>query len=158
MSQVEPTWSIGWRGAVGGVVCLAATLGAGIAWASDPADPTDPVDRAVGDSSAAVASGAVTGEDLFQAKGCAGCHRGPGADDEYYHVAPDLDDAASWAGERRPGMSAEDYIAESIRQPGAFTSPAFRHDGNPVDAMPSLEVSAAEIDAITSYLLQQPED
>ena len=68
-------------------------------------------------------------------------------------IGPDLSDAASWAGDRRPGMSAEDYVAESVRTPGAFISPAFQPIGGPTEAMPLLDVSDAELDALVRYLL-----
>jgi hypothetical protein len=38
-------------------------------------------------------------------------------------IGVDLSDAASWAADRRPGMSAEDDLAESVRTPGAFIFP-----------------------------------
>jgi hypothetical protein len=68
-------------------------------------------------------------------------------------IGPDLSDAVSWAGDRRTGMSAEDYVAESVRIPGAFISPAFAPGGGPTDAMPVLEVSDTEVDALVEYVL-----
>jgi hypothetical protein len=50
-------------------------------------------------------------------------------------------------------MSAEDYVAESVRTPGAFISPAFQPIGGPTEAMPLLDVSDAELDALVRYLL-----
>ena len=44
-------------------------------------------------------------------------------------------------------------LAESIREPGVFRSPAFRSEDAPVDAMPLLGLNDAEIDAIVRYLL-----
>jgi hypothetical protein len=49
-------------------------------------------------------------------------------------------------------MSAEEYLAESIREPYVFISPAFRA-GGPTTAMPMLDVSDAEVDALVNYLL-----
>jgi mono/diheme cytochrome c family protein len=89
---------------------------------------------------------------LFRTKGCASCHNGPETE-AIVGIGPDLSDAASWAGDRRPAMSAEDYVAESVRTPGAFTSPAFQPIGGPTEAMPLLDVSDAELDALVSYLL-----
>jgi hypothetical protein len=50
-------------------------------------------------------------------------------------------------------MSAEDYVGESVRTPGAFISPAFQPIGGPTEAMPLLDVSDAELDALVRYLL-----
>ena len=65
---------------------------------------------------------------------------------------PSLADAPSWAGERRPGLTAEQYVAESIRSPTAFISPEFR-PGGATDAMPDLHLTEAEIAAVVQYLL-----
>jgi mono/diheme cytochrome c family protein len=103
------------------------------------------------DASTTVAAGAGDGAQLFRAKGCATCHDGPDGRagfDEF----PSLADAPSWAGDRRPGLSAEQYIAQSIRDPGAFISPAWV-GGGPVTGMPQLGLTEAEIAAIVDYLL-----
>ena len=93
------------------------------------------------------------GAALFTAKGCATCHDGP--DTTAHFVAfPSLRNAPEWAGNRRPGMSAADYVAESIRTPSAFISPAFVGFGGPTSAMPDLAVTDAEVDALVDYLLQ----
>ena len=49
-------------------------------------------------------------------------------------------------------MSAEDYVAQSIREPGAFISPAWV-GGGPVTEMPQLDLTETEIAAIVEYLL-----
>jgi cytochrome c1 len=105
-----------------------------------------------GDTAAAPGGAVLDGASLFQAKGCAGCHSGP---DSAAHVSgpPDLRKAASWAGERVPGMTAEDYIAQSIRDPIAVISPAFTPDGGPTTGMPTLALSDAEVEALVDYLL-----
>ena len=130
------------RGVVAAVVALAAATGAIVGWgtASTP------------DATRAVAGDALSGATLFRTKGCASCHTGPESE-AIVGIGPDLSDAGSWAGDRRPGMSADDYVAESVRTPGAFISPAFEPIGGPTEAMPLLEVSDAELDALVSYLL-----
>jgi mono/diheme cytochrome c family protein len=90
---------------------------------------------------------AVDGAASFQALGCAICHDGPDTT-SLVGAGPPLDDAASWAGERRPGMSAEAYLAESIREPAAFFSPAASFG-----AMPDLGLDDEQIDALVDYLL-----
>jgi mono/diheme cytochrome c family protein len=94
-----------------------------------------------------VASGAT----LFQAKGCAGCHPGPDSSPQFADY-PSLINAADWAGTRHEGMDARTYLAESIRTPGVFVSPAYREEGP--SPMPALGLSDREIDALIDYLLQ----
>lgn len=130
------------RGVVATVVALVAAggaiVGSGRASAPDVSGPApgDPVDGAT----------------LFRTKGCASCHTGPDTTPAA-RIGPDLSDAASWAGDRRPGTSAADYVAESVRSPGAFISPEFEPYGGPTGAMPVLEVSDDELDALVVYLL-----
>ena len=94
------------------------------------------------------------GATLFMAKGCATCHDGPESS-ALLPAGPTLADVATWAGERRPGLSAEEYVRESITDPGSFVSPAFVPTG-PVAAMPGIAVSPAEVDALVDYLLNEP--
>jgi mono/diheme cytochrome c family protein len=90
------------------------------------------------------------GADLFMRKGCASCHKGPQTTARI-GVAPSLEDVPEWAGQREPGLSASDYVRESILNPPAFISPAFVESGP--TAMPSLNLTEAEVDALVAYLL-----
>lgn len=90
----------------------------------------------------------VDGVTLFRLRGCPACHVGP-ATTSLTGLAPPLLDAAAWAADRRPGLSAEQYLAESIRSPGVFRSPA--HTGT--RTMPNLGLTDEEIDALVTYLL-----
>jgi cytochrome c2 len=56
------------------------------------------------------------GETLLTTYGCAACHRA-GAEN---HVAPSFVGIAQRAGERRPPLSAEEYLYESIVHPSAY--------------------------------------
>ncbi len=94
----------------------------------------------------------IDGASLFQAKGCATCHRGPDTR-PLFDGYPPLDDAASWAADRRPGMSAADYLAESMAAPDAFSSPAFLGGSGPSSSMPRLRLTSEEIEALVAYLL-----
>jgi len=123
-------------------VALSAAVAAAVGWWPVPAaDTTRP---AAGDP--------LDGATLFRTKGCATCHDGPDRT-AAIDLAPDLSDAGSWAGDRRPGTSAEGYLTESVRAPGEFTSPAFASTGGPTGGMPVLQVSDAEIEALIDYLL-----
>lgn len=87
---------------------------------------------------------------LFRAKGCASCHVGPGSSSGM-SVGPPLIGASDWAGDRRQGMSATDYLAESIRTPSVFISPALSSGSEA--SMPDLDLDEAEIAALVAYLL-----
>jgi mono/diheme cytochrome c family protein len=90
-----------------------------------------------------------TGEQIFTAAGCAGCHTfapaGSNGD-----IGPSLDELASAAGDREPGTSAEDYVRESLTNPEAVLVEGF---GN---AMPSYEgrLTDEQIQALVDYMLQ----
>jgi hypothetical protein len=95
----------------------------------------------------------VDGASLFEAKVRATCHDGPGTA-SHIEVGPSLHDAPDWAGSRVPGLSAEAYVRQSIRDPGAFISPAYRSGGMDL-GMPLLAVSNEEVDALVAYLLHR---
>jgi cytochrome c5 len=99
------------------------------------------------------ASPAVTldGAEVFHAKGCAECHDGPGWDSPV-GIAPSLRDAADWAGTRIEGTSAEDYVRQSVVAPQAFRSPAVTERNF---VMPTITLSAEELDALVAYVLQR---
>ena len=130
---------IGRACAIGAVVLAAITVATWERGEQQASVDTAPVD------------GDPDGAQLFRAKGCAACHAGPESTPAFDEF-PSLADAPSWAGARRQGLTAEEYIAESIRDPGAFISPAWV-GGGPVRAMPQLGLTDAEIAAIVEYLL-----
>lgn len=107
-----------------------------------------------GDDEGALASAGLgqarTGEQIFTAAGCASCHtfRPAGSSG---NVGPSLDDLAAAAGDREPGTSPEDYIRQSLTDPGAFVVEGF---GN---SMPAYEgrLTDKQIQALVDYLLQQ---
>ncbi|MEO5901381.1 MAG: cytochrome c [Ilumatobacteraceae bacterium] len=92
------------------------------------------------------------GAQLFRSKGCATCHTGPDSTARF-DSAPSLADAAAWAASREPGVSATDYLAESMLAPSTFISPAFHDGGGPMTGMPDLGLSPDEVDALIDYLL-----
>jgi cytochrome c551/c552 len=130
------------RGVGAAVVAVVAAIAAIVGWGT----------ASTQDATRAIAGDPLSGATLFRTKGCSSCHNGPETE-SIVGIGPDLSDAASWAGDRRTGMSAEDYVAESVRTPGAFISPAFEPIGGPTEAMPLLAVSDAELDALVRYLL-----
>jgi mono/diheme cytochrome c family protein len=124
---------------VAGVLTLVFGASTGWAWS-----------RPAGSSSAVPSQRTQSGEDLFQAKGCAACHRGPSSD-SLTETGPDLGELWKVAGTRQPGLSAQDYVRQSIANPGSFVVVGF---GN--NAMPEIAVSAQEIEALAQYLLEEP--
>jgi mono/diheme cytochrome c family protein len=128
---------IGHLCAAGAVVLGAASFAT---WPRDRAKPTSAV------------SSVEHGANLFQAKGCASCHTGPDTT-ALLGGFPSLKDAPAWAATRRPGLGADRYLAESMRAPAAFVSPAFTGSIGPTTGMPQLPLTDAEIVALVDYLL-----
>jgi mono/diheme cytochrome c family protein len=64
---------------------------------------------------------------------------------------PDLQGIATRAGTRVPGLSALDYLAQSIYEPGAYIVPGF-NPGMPVINKPPIGLSDQEILAVIAYL------
>jgi cytochrome c oxidase subunit 2 len=130
------------------LVELAATgaLAAGLllaAWASNNRADAAP---------AAPPAGAVAlvaqGRQLFQSKGCVGCHTAPGLSARV-PAGPDLTTLAADAPTRRPPLSAEEHVRLSIREPAGFVRDGFVYGVE----MPRLAVSERELDALVAFLL-----
>jgi mono/diheme cytochrome c family protein len=84
------------------------------------------------------------GRSLFDAKGCASCH-------VTVQVGPTLANLKDRAATTRQGYSAEKYIRESVLAPNAFRADG--SGGSLSNGMPTLPVSAIELDALVAYLL-----
>ncbi|MEA2409073.1 MAG: hypothetical protein QOE69_3192 [Thermoleophilaceae bacterium] len=92
---------------------------------------------------------AKTGDQIFTAAGCAGCHKfGPAGSNGT--IGPSLDQLKTEAGRMEPGKSAEEYIRESLENPNAFVVKGFG------PSMPSFKgrLTDAQIKALIDYLLQ----
>ncbi|MGH9168372.1 MAG: c-type cytochrome [Acidimicrobiia bacterium] len=88
---------------------------------------------------------------LFLAKGCSGCHVMRGLPGQA-QVGPDLTALASVAGNRRPGMTAQAYVRQSIREPEAFIVPGYQDQ---FAEMPTLFLTDAEVEALVVFLLEE---
>jgi cytochrome c551/c552 len=97
------------------------------------------------------AAEAPSGEALFFTKGCSGCHTITGVSNTGVQ-GPDLTNLASIAGERVAGMTAEEYVRQSLQQPQAFIVPEF---GGMFVEMPTLALSDGEIDSLVDLLLTE---
>jgi len=91
----------------------------------------------------------VTGQGVLIAKGCGGCHTIQGLQGASGQVGPELTHVATNAATRKPGLSAEEYIRESIAEPTAFVVDGF------APVMPRLlgTMSPEEFQALVNYLL-----
>lgn len=95
-------------------------------------------------------SALAAGREIFTSAGCDACHT-LGDADASAQVGPELDALADVAEERKPGMSAEEYVKESIVDP-----PAFVVEGYSGDTMPQTyedQLTPEEIDTLVEYLL-----
>ncbi len=126
-------------GVLAGVAAAILLVATPVAWSRAAASARPP------------AAGAADGKVLFRTKGCSTCHTGP--DTEAQVQFPDLSHAHLWAGLRRPGLTAEQYVRQSILDPSAFISPAWSNGGGPTPGMPQLSVSKRDADALVAYLL-----
>lgn len=86
---------------------------------------------------------------LFVATGCGGCHR-IGDNNPFMEIGPSLIGLADRAGDRVAGMSAAEYVEQSILQPQAFTVTGFAGSS---EAMPAFPLSAEEVDSLIAFLL-----
>jgi mono/diheme cytochrome c family protein len=102
-----------------------------------------------GDDEGALASAglaqATTGEQIFTAGGCAGCHTFQPAGSTG-NIGPDLDDLASAAGDMPP----EEFVRQSILDPDAEVEQGFS-----AGVMPSFEgrLNDKQVQALVDYLL-----
>ncbi len=89
------------------------------------------------------------GEELLRGKGgCLICHKVTEAGNER---GPDLRKAMAAAASRRPGMSAEAYLMESLADPEAFLVPGYPKM-MPSALKPPANLSLAEAKAVVAYL------
>jgi len=92
---------------------------------------------------------AKTGEQIFTAAGCAGCHTfGPAGSSGT--IGPSLDELKTQAGNIEPGKSAEEYVKESIEDPSAFIVKGYSN------VMPQFKgkLTDQQIQALVQYILQ----
>ncbi|MBA3264200.1 MAG: c-type cytochrome [Thermoleophilaceae bacterium] len=130
-----------------------STMPAGLVTDKDAEDVAAYVGFAVdrpGDDQGALAQaglgGATTGEQIFTAAGCAGCHQlsKAGANGT---IGPSLDDLASSSDIKG---SPEDYVREALLDPDAVVAQGFQ-----AGVMPSFEgkLTDKQIQALVQYLL-----
>jgi len=116
------------------VAILAASALAVIVASCTPGAPvTEPVAR---------------GRQVYDRLGCATCHEA-GLANLFRPVGPPLDHIGTVAATRRAGVPPEDYIRQSIAEPGAYVVPGYP------DSMPrglGERLNGEDLDALVSYL------
>jgi len=103
-----------------------------VACAPEPA-ATDPIAR---------------GRQVYRELGCANCHEAS-ISNFFRPVGPSLKEAGLVGRKRIPGMSAEDYLRQSITDPGAYVVPGYP------DSMPrglAKGLSPEDLAALVAYL------
>ena len=86
--------------------------------------------------------------------GCAVCHTIEGLTTG--PVGPDLTHIGTDAGTRKPGVSAGDYIFESIREPEAFVAEGVeRATPGLMTAALTANLTDGQVDALVEFLLKQ---
>jgi mono/diheme cytochrome c family protein len=87
------------------------------------------------------------GRQLYRSSGCANCH-----DPNLFgqRLGPPLDHIGTVAATRRTGLSAQEYVQQSILDPGAFLVPGYQ-DSMPRDL--GRDLSNTDLDALVAYLL-----
>jgi cytochrome c oxidase subunit 2 len=88
------------------------------------------------------------GQTVFLTAGCTGCHTISGIS-ETGVIGPNLTDLSARAGDRVDGLSAEDYVRQSVLEPQAYIVEGFP------DFMPTLPLDVAEVDALVDFLLSE---
>lgn len=95
-------------------------------------------------------AGATEPEQIFTAAGCGGCHTFAPAGTSAT-VGPDLDELASVADQREPGLDAEEYTEEALVDPDAFVV-----DGFQAGVMPDTygeQLDEEQLGVLVEYLL-----
>lgn len=91
---------------------------------------------------------AALGEEIARGKGlCLTCHTGV--------RAPQLDGIATRAGERVAGLSALEYMAQSLYEPGAYLVEGFADTQMPTINEPPILLTDDEIRAVIAWLQSQ---
>ncbi|MGH2544229.1 MAG: c-type cytochrome [Ardenticatenaceae bacterium] len=98
---------------------------------------------------AELSGAAAHGAELFQGKGrCATCHA---LSPNTVIVGPSLAGIATRAESRVEGLSARDYLEESIISPDAYKAPGFEEQQMPTTL--ARELTVEEVEALVAYLL-----
>ena len=87
------------------------------------------------------------GKQVYGEKSCAACHR---IGDQGGDVGPPLTHIATIAGSRATGRTAEDYLRESILDPGAYVVPGYP---DTMSRGMARDLTREDLDDLVRYLL-----
>ncbi|NDJ78093.1 MAG: c-type cytochrome [Chloroflexi bacterium] len=99
-----------------------------------------------GESDPLAGANAANGEALFTSLGCVGCHAIQDAPDN--PGGPRLNEIALAAETRVEGLDAEEYLRQSITDPGAYVV-----EGEYTAGMPPYALEPQQLDDLVKYLL-----
>lgn len=95
-----------------------------------------------------------SGQTVFTGTGgCTVCHTIQGVAGATGTIGPELTHIATVAATRKPGMTAEAYIRESLSTPGAFVVPGFPDGQMPTDL--GTRLSAQQQADLVAFLLSK---
>jgi len=98
-----------------------------------------------------------TAEEVILNAGCGACHK-IGEMGEAHKVGPDLTYIGTTASERVPGMSAEEYIRQSILEPNAYLAPECPNTACLPGIMPQnfhLRLTEEQLNMLVVFLMAQ---
>ena len=145
-------WRLMMSGFLGLVLLLALACGGAAAPTVRPAATDTPIPPPADDTPTA---GPVDGKAIFTGSGgCAACHTIEGL--TAGPIGPDLTHIGTDAGTRKPGLSAEAYIEESIRKPEVFVAEGVpRATPGLMTTVLTANLTDGQVDALVEFLLKQ---
>ena len=130
-------------------VALIAVLGALLAGCGGEETVSPSAETVIGEQPQAQPQpqgNATAGKQVFETKGCGGCHTFQPANSTG-QTGPDLDDLAAQA--QKAGQPVEEFTRQSITQPGAYVEPGF-----PDGVMPTWSGTEQELSDLVAFLTQ----
>jgi cytochrome c oxidase subunit 2 len=88
------------------------------------------------------------GQTVFLTAGCTSCHSIKGVS-ETGQIGPNLTDLPERAGNRAEGLTAEEYVRQSVLDPQAYIVDGYG------DFMPTLPLDTGEVEALVGFLLSE---
>ncbi len=148
-------WRFMMPGLLGLVLLLALACGGAAATTVPPSVTDTPIPPTETDPPTPVPPNGEDGEAIFTGSGgCAACHTIEGVTAGL--VGPDLTHIGTDAGTRKPGVSAEAYIEESIRKPEVFVAEGVeRATPGLMTAALTAKLTDGQVDALVEFLLKQ---
>jgi cytochrome c551/c552 len=131
-------------------VALIAVLGALVAGCGGEETGSPTAETVVGEQPQAQPQpqgNAAAGKQVFDSKGCGGCHTFQPAGSNG-QTGPDLDNLAAFA--EKAGQPVDEFTHESIVQPGAYVESGF-----PEGVMPAWSGTDQELSDLVAFLTQQ---